>query len=137
MFEQLSERLSHVVKMVRGQARLTEANIQEALRSIRVALLEADVALPVVKDLIERIRLRAVGQNVLGSLTPGQALVGVVHDVLKESMGEQHAGLNLTVTPPAVVLMVGLQGAGKTTTVAKLARLLSQDHKKKDINGFL
>ena len=131
MLENLSQRLSKVVKKLRGEARLTEANTQEMLREIRVALLEADVALPVVRDLIAKIREKAVGQEVLDSLTPGQALVGVVHRELTAVMGGQAAGLDLSVRPPAVVLMAGLQGAGKTTTVGKLAKWLREERKKK------
>ena len=131
MFESLSQRLSSTVNRLRGQGRLTEDNISEALREVRIALLEADVALPAVKDLIERVRVRAVGQEVLKSLTPGQALVKIVSDELTELMGSVNSELNLAATPPAVVLMAGLQGAGKTTTVAKLARLLRERHKKK------
>ncbi|NLD67485.1 MAG: signal recognition particle protein [Limnobacter sp.] len=131
MLENLSQRLSKVVKKLRGEARLTEANTQEMLREIRVALLEADVALPVVRDLIAKIREKALGQEVLDSLTPGQALVGVVHRELTAIMGGQAAGLDLSVRPPAVVLMAGLQGAGKTTTVGKLAKWLREERKKK------
>jgi signal recognition particle subunit SRP54 len=131
MLDNLTQRLSKVVKTLRGQARLTEENIQEAMREVRMALLEADVALPVVKDFIARVREKAVGEEVIGSLTPGQALVGVVHDELKGLMGGAHEGLNLATQPPAVVLMAGLQGAGKTTTTGKLAKLLKDGHKKK------
>jgi len=131
MLENLSQRLSKVVKTLRGEARLTEANTQEMLREIRVALLEADVALPVVRDLVARIKEKALGQEVVGSLTPGQALVGVVHRELTAVMGGQAAELDLSVRPPAVVLMAGLQGAGKTTTVGKLAKWLKENRKKK------
>jgi signal recognition particle subunit SRP54 len=131
MLDNLTSRLSKVVKTLRGQARLTEDNIQDALREVRMALLEADVALPVVKELIARVREKAIGQDVVGSLTPGQALVGVVHDELCALMGGSHEGLNLATQPPAVVLMAGLQGAGKTTTTGKLARLLREEQKKK------
>ena len=131
MLDTLTQRLSRVVKNLRGQARLTEDNIAEALREVRMALLEADVALPVVRDLIARIKEKAVGQEVIGSLTPGQALVGVVHRELAELMGGAHSGLNLAVQPPAVVLMAGLQGAGKTTTTGKLGKLLRERMKKK------
>jgi signal recognition particle subunit SRP54 len=131
MLENLSQRLSRVVKTLRGEARLTEANTQEMLREIRVALLEADVALPVVRDLIARIREKAVGQEVVGSLTPGQALVGVVHRELTSVMGGATAELDLSVRPPAVILMAGLQGAGKTTTAGKLAKWLRENRKKK------
>jgi len=131
MLENLSQRLSKVVKTLRGEARLTEANTQEMLREIRVALLEADVALPVVRDLIAAIREKALGQEVVGSLTPGQALVGVVHRELTAVMGGQAAELELSVRPPAIILMAGLQGAGKTTTVGKLAKWLKENRKKK------
>lgn len=131
MLDNLTQRLSHVVKTLRGQARLTEENIQEAMREVRMALLEADVALPVVKDFIARVREKAVGQEVVGSLTPGQALVGVVHDELTALMGGEHVGLNLATQPPAVILMAGLQGAGKTTTTGKLGKLLVERMKKK------
>jgi signal recognition particle subunit SRP54 len=119
------------MKTLRGEARLTEDNIADALREVRLALLEADVALPAVKAFIAAVREKAVGEEVIGSLTPGQALIGVVHRELTALMGEAHSGLNLAVQPPAVVLMAGLQGAGKTTTVGKLARLLRETQKKK------
>jgi signal recognition particle subunit SRP54 len=133
MLENLTGRLSRVVKTIRGEARLTEANVADALREVRVALLEADVALPVVKDFIAAVREKALGQEVVGSLTPGQALVGVVHRELARLMGGENAGLDLAVTPPAVILMAGLQGSGKTTTVAKLAKFLLQEKKKKPL----
>jgi signal recognition particle subunit SRP54 len=131
MFESLSQRLSTTVNRLRGRGRLTDENIREALREVRVALLEADVALPVVKALVERIKVRAVGQEVMKSLTPGQSLIKVVRDELTALMGSRATELNLSTTPPAVVLMAGLQGAGKTTTVAKLAKLLKERQKKK------
>ena len=131
MLDNLTQRLSRVVKTLRGQARLTEDNITDALREVRMALLEADVALPVVRDIVARIKEKAVGQDVIGSLTPGQALVGVVHRELTELMGGGHSGLNLAVQPPAVILMAGLQGAGKTTTTGKLGKLLKERMKKK------
>jgi signal recognition particle subunit SRP54 len=131
MFESLSTRLSATVQRLRGKGRLTEANIREALREVRIALLEADVALPVVQALIQRVQVKALGQEVLRSLTPGQALVKVVRDELTTVMGVANSDLNLAAAPPAVVLMAGLQGAGKTTTVAKLARLLKERKKKK------
>ena len=131
MLDNLTQRLSKVVKTLRGQARLTDDNIQDAMREVRMALLEADVALPVVKDLIARVREKAVGQQVIGSLTPGQALVGVVHDELKTLMGGTHQGLDLSTRPPAVILMAGLQGAGKTTTTGKLGKMLHERMKKK------
>jgi signal recognition particle subunit SRP54 len=119
------------MKTLRGQARLTESNVQEALREVRVALLEADVALPVVKEFIARVKERALGQDVVGSLTPGQAVVGVVFEELTGLMGEGNVALDLATTPPAVILMAGLQGSGKTTTSGKLAKLLREDAKKK------
>ncbi|WP_329740955.1 signal recognition particle protein [Dyella sp. A6] len=131
MFESLSQRLSTTVNRLRGRGRLTEENIRESLREVRIALLEADVALPVVQALIERVKVRAVGQEVLKSLSPGQALVKVVSDELTKVMGTVNTELNLAQQPPAVVLMAGLQGAGKTTTVAKLARFLAERKKKK------
>ena len=131
MLESLTQRLSRIAKNLRGEARLSEDNIQEALREVRLALLEADVALPVVREFIARVRDKALGQEVVGSLTPGQALVGVVHRELTALMGGESASLNLAVTPPAVILMAGLQGSGKTTTAAKLARLLIEDQRKK------
>ncbi len=131
MLDNLTQRLGRVVKTLRGQARLTEDNIGEMLREVRMALLEADVALPVVKDFIARVKEKALGQDVIGSLTPGQALVGVVHRELTELMGGQSVGLNLAAVPPAVILMSGLQGAGKTTTTAKLGKWLKERQKKK------
>ena len=131
MFESLTQRLSGTMERLRGRGRLTEENIREATREVRIALLEADVALPVVQALIERIKVRAVGQEVLKSLTPGQALIKVVRDELTAVMGAQASELELNVQPPAVILMAGLQGAGKTTTVGKLARHLKERQKKK------
>ncbi len=131
MFESLTGRLSQVMKTLRGEARLTETNIQDALREVRMALLEADVALPVVRDFVAQVRERALGQEVMGSLTPGQALVGVVHRELVALMGETNAALDLATTPPAVILMAGLQGSGKTTTSGKLAKMLREQMKKK------
>jgi signal recognition particle subunit SRP54 len=130
MLDTLTGRLAKIVKQIRGEARLTEANIQDALREVRVALLEADVALPVVKHFTEAVRAKALGEEVAGSLTPGQALVGVVHRELSALMGEANAGLELAVQPPAVILMAGLQGSGKTTTSGKLARFLKENKKK-------
>jgi signal recognition particle subunit SRP54 len=130
MFENLSDRLSGTVKKLRGQARLTDDNIKDSLRQVRMALLEADVALPVVRELIKRIRKRAVGQEVIKSISPGQALVKVVDDELVEIMGQANESLNLNAQPPAVILMAGLQGAGKTTTVGKLAKFLIEREKK-------
>lgn len=131
MLEGLTQRFSAVVKNLRGQARLTEGNIQDALREVRMALLEADVALPVVKEFVGRVKEKALGQEVVGNLTPGQALVGVVHQELTRLMGERNDAIDLAAVPPAVVLMAGLQGSGKTTTSGKLARLLKEQLKKK------
>jgi signal recognition particle subunit SRP54 len=131
MFESLTQRLSGTIERLRGRGRLTEENIREATREVRIALLEADVALPVVQALIERIKVRAVGQEVLKSLTPGQALIKVVRDELAAVMGSAASDLNLNVPAPAVILMAGLQGAGKTTTVGKLAKHLKEKRKKK------
>jgi len=130
MFDNLSGRLQQVLKKLRGEGRLTEENISEALREVRMALLEADVALPVVKSFIEDVRSRAVGKEVLTSLTPGQAVIKVVYDALVALMGEANDRLHLATRPPAVILIAGLQGSGKTTTVAKLARFLRErEHK--------
>ncbi|TCP09064.1 signal recognition particle protein [Caldimonas thermodepolymerans] len=131
MASTLSDRLSRLVKQMRGQARITESNVQDMLREVRMALLEADVALPVVRDFIARVKEKALGQEVVGSLSPGQALVGVVHRELAATMGEGVSDLNLATQPPAVILMAGLQGAGKTTTTAKLAKHLIEKRKKK------
>ncbi|MGV8960677.1 MAG: signal recognition particle protein [Stenotrophomonas sp.] len=131
MFESLTQRLSGTIERLRGRGRLTEENIREATREVRIALLEADVALPVVQALVERIKVRAVGQEVLKSLTPGQALIKVVRDELTAVMGSTAADLNLNVPAPAIILMAGLQGAGKTTTVGKLAKHLKEKRKKK------
>ena len=131
MLENLSQRLAKVVKTIKGEARLTETNTQEMLREIRIALLEADVALPVVREFVAKVREKALGQDVLQSLTPGQALVGVVHRELTELMGGQAAELNFATQPPAIILMAGLQGAGKTTTVGKLAKWLRENRRKK------
>lgn len=130
MFENLSDRLSHTVKKLKGQARLTEDNIKDAMREVRMALLEADVALPVVRTFVDKVRERAIGVEVQGSLSPGQALVKVVNDELVEIMGQANESLDLNAQPPAVVLMAGLQGAGKTTTAGKLAKLLQEREKK-------
>ena len=131
MLDNLSDRLGKVIKTIKGQARLSEDNIQEALREVRVALLEADVALPVVKDFIAQVKEKAMGQEVIGSLTPDQAFIGVVSQALTDLMGKQNDALNLAAVPPAVILMAGLQGAGKTTTVGKLANILKKDQRKK------
>jgi len=130
VLDNLTARLAKIVKTIRGEARLTEANIQDALREVRVALLEADVALQVVRDFIARVKEKALGTEVVGSLSPGQALVGVVHRELAHLMGEANVGLDLAAQPPAVILMAGLQGSGKTTTAGKLARLLLGQKKK-------
>ena len=130
MLDSLTQRLTSVIKTLRGHARLTEDNIQEMLREVRMALLEADVGLPVVKDFIARVKEKALGQDVAASLTPGQALVGVVHDELVQLMGGASAELDFATTPPAVILLAGLQGSGKTTSAGKLAKLL-KDRKKK------
>ena len=131
MFENLSERLSASLKQISGKARLNENNISDALRDVRVALLEADVALPVVKDFIERVRGKALGQAVMAALNPSEAFIKIVHEELVAVMGAEDNSLNLATAPPAVILMAGLQGAGKTTTVAKLARLLKEQQKKR------
>ncbi len=131
MLDNLTSRLSGIIKNLRGQARLSESNIQDALREVRLALLEADVALPVVKEFTAQVKQAALGQEVIGSLAPGQALIGIVHRELTMLMGEHNDALNLTTVPPAVILMAGLQGAGKTTTSGKLAKLLREQMKKK------
>ncbi len=131
MLDNLTQRLARVMKTLKGEARLTESNISDALREVRMALLEADVALPVVKDFIAAVKEKAVGEEVIGSLSPGQALVGVVHREMTQLMGGAHEGINLSTQPPAIVLMAGLQGAGKTTTVGKLGKLLKETQKKK------
>lgn len=131
MFDNLTDRLSNTLKKIRGQGRLTEENIQETLREVRVALLEADVALPVVTDFIERVKTGALGQAVQSSLTPGQAMIKLVQAELIKVMGDANEKLNLRTNPPAIILMAGLQGAGKTTTVAKLGRWLKDTQKKK------
>jgi signal recognition particle subunit SRP54 len=131
VFDHLTEHLSRAIKTLRGEARLTESNIQDALREVRVALLEADVALPVVRTFIERVRAKALGEEVVGSLTPGQAAVGVVYRELVALMGEKNDALDLATRPPAVILLAGLQGSGKTTTAGKLARWLKAELKKK------
>jgi signal recognition particle subunit SRP54 len=131
MLDNLTERLGRVAKTLRGEARLTDANIQEAMREVRMALLEADVALPVVRDFIAIVREKAIGSDVAGSLTPGQALVGIVKRELTRLIGGPTAPLDLAVVPPAVILLAGLQGSGKTTSAGKLARLLRRDMRKK------
>jgi signal recognition particle subunit SRP54 len=131
MLDALTQRLSSVVKTLRGHARITEDNVQEMLREVRLALLDADAGLPVVKDFIGKVKEKALGQEVVGSLTPGQALVGVVHHELVELMGGASEGIDLATQPPAVILLAGLQGSGKTTSAGKLARLLKGTLKKK------
>ncbi len=131
MASALTEKLSRLVKEIRGQARITESNVADMLREVRMALLEADVALPVVRDFIARVKEKALGQDVLGSLSPGQALIGIVNRELAATMGEGIADINLAAQPPAVILMAGLQGAGKTTTTAKLAKHLIEKRRKK------
>ena len=131
MFENLSDRLGRVVQNLRGQGRISEDNIQDALREVRMALLEADVALPVVKDFIDQVRARAIGREVMQSLNPGQVLVKVVQEELERMMGETNEKLDLKTQPPAIILMAGLQGSGKTTSTAKLARFLKEREKKK------
>ena len=131
MFENLSERLTQTLRGISGKSRLSEENVGDALRDVRMALLEADVALPVVTDFVEQIKLRAFGQVVSNALNPGEAFVKIVHEELVHVMGDANDALNLATTPPAVVLMAGLQGAGKTTTVAKLALYLQQRERTK------
>jgi len=133
MFDGLSDRLASTAQKLRGEGRLTEENIQDALRDVRMALLEADVALPVVREFIDSVKTRALGEEVLTSLKPGHIFVNIVQEELVKVMGAQNERLNLNAQPPAVVLMAGLQGAGKTTTVAKLAKLLSEKEKKKSL----
>lgn len=131
MFDNLTQRLNGTLKKLKGEARFTENNIKETLREVRMALLEADVALPVVTEFLENLKTGALGKEVQASLTPGQAMIKLVHAELIKIMGEQNETLNLNAQPPAVILMAGLQGAGKTTTVAKLGRFLQENHKKK------
>lgn len=131
MFENLSERLTQTLRGISGKARLSEENVSAALRDVRMALLEADVALSVVKDFVEQVKIKALGQVVSSALNPGEAFIKIVHEQLVKIMGEANDALNLATTPPAVILMAGLQGVGKTTTVAKLARLLKERHGKK------
>ncbi|QEY25116.1 signal recognition particle protein [Neisseria zalophi] len=131
MLDNLTNRFGSVLKNIRGQAKLTEDNIKEALREVRLALLEADVALPIVKDFVNKVKEQALGQEITGSLTPDQAFIGIVNDALVDLMGKENSSLDLATAPPAVILMAGLQGAGKTTTVGKLSRLLKTNQKKK------
>ena len=137
MFENLGKKLSSVFDKLKGRGVLTEDNINEALREVRIALLEADVALPVVKDFIEAVKVKALGQDVIRSISPGQMVVKIVHDHLIEVLGTANEDLNLTTEPPAVILMAGLQGSGKTTTTAKLARYLGEKRKKKILMASL
>ncbi|NNM59034.1 MAG: signal recognition particle protein [Legionellales bacterium] len=130
MFQTLAERLNKTIRNLRGQGRLTPDNIQETLREVRAALLEADVALPVAREFIEKVKVRAIGQEVMQSLTPGQALIKIFHDELCDSMSDVNQEINLNTTPPAIILMAGLQGSGKTTSTAKLARWLKESMKK-------
>src|SRR5688572_4122976 len=133
MFDTLAERLGKAVDSLRGRGRLTEENVADTLRQVRMALLEADVAVPVVKSFTDAARARALGSEVTRSLTPGQAFIGVIHAELTRAMGEPGRGINLQVAPPVVVLLAGLQGAGKTTTAAKLGRLLVEKHRRKPL----
>lgn len=137
MFDTLSDRLGSVFDRLRGRGALTDADVRAAMREVRVALLEADVALPVARDFVEQVTEKAVGQEVLRSVTPGQMVVKIVHDALVETLGAETAELNLNVNPPAVVMMVGLQGSGKTTTTAKLAKRLSERERKKVLMASL
>jgi signal recognition particle subunit SRP54 len=137
MFESLSDRLSGVFDRLRGRGALNEADVRGAMREVRIALLEADVALPVVREFVDRATEQAVGQQVLRSVTPGQQVVKIVHDALIEMLGSEEAGLELGVTPPAVIMMVGLQGSGKTTTTAKLAKRLTEKERKKVLMASL
>jgi len=130
MLENLTDRLQSVIKTIRGQARFSEQNISDAMREVRIALIEADVALAVVKDFIDRVKTKALGEEVLQSLSPGQAIIKIVQDELTVLMGDQNVALELNVSPPAIILMAGLQGSGKTTTSAKLAKLLIEKKKK-------
>ncbi|GBL32519.1 signal recognition particle protein [Methylophilaceae bacterium] len=130
MLENLTDRLQSVIKTIRGQARFTEQNISDAMREVRIALIEGDVALAVVKDFIDRVKTKALGVEVLQSLSPGQAIIKIVQDELTVLMGDQNVSLDLNVAPPAIILMAGLQGSGKTTTSAKLAKLLIEKRKK-------
>jgi signal recognition particle subunit SRP54 len=130
MLENLTDRLQSVIRTIRGQARFTEENISEAMREVRIALIEADVALPVVKQFIDQVKEKAIGAEVLKSVSPGQAIVKIVQDELTILMGEENAELNLSTKPPAVVLLAGLQGSGKTTTAGKLGKILKEKKKK-------
>ncbi len=137
MFDTLSDRLGSVFDRLRGRGALSEADVRAAMREVRVALLEADVALPVARDFVDQVTEKAVGQEVLRSVTPGQMVVKIVHDALVETLGSETAELNLAVSPPAVIMMVGLQGSGKTTTTAKLAKRLTERERKKVLMASL
>ena len=130
MLENLTDRLQSVIKTIRGQSRFTEDNISDAMREVRIALIEADVAIPVVKYFIEQVKEKALGSEVLSSVSPGQAIIKIVQDELTDLMGAEKFSLNLAAKPPAVILMAGLQGSGKTTTAAKLAKILTEEKKK-------
>src|SRR5436305_3108126 len=135
MFDTLSDRLGSVFDQLRGRGALSEADVRAAMREVRVALLEVDVDLPVARDFVEQVTEKAVGQEVLRSVTPGQMVVKYVHDALVETLGAETAELNLAVSPPAVIMMVGLQGSGKTTTTAKLAKRLSERERKRGLTA--
>src|SRR5204862_1634922 len=137
MFDTLGDRLGSVFDRLRGRGSLNEGDVRAARREVRVALLEADVALPVARDFVERVTEKAVGQEVLRSVTPGQMVVKIVHDALVETLGSETAELDLNVAPPAVIMMVGLQGSGKTTTTAKLAKGLAERERKKVLMASL
>ncbi|HEU0284495.1 MAG TPA: signal recognition particle protein, partial [Sphingomicrobium sp.] len=137
MFDSLSDRLGSVFDRLRGRGALTEADVRAAMREVRVALLEADVALPVARDFVDKVTERAVGQEVIRSVTPGQMVVKIVNDALIETLGSETAELNIDVNPPAVIMMVGLQGSGKTTTTAKLAKRLTERDRKRVLMASL
>ena len=137
MFDNLSDRLSGVFDKLRGRGALTDGDVRSAMREVRVALLEADVALPVARDFVEQVTEKAVGQEVLRSVTPGQMVVKIVHDQLVETLGADSSELRVDVNPPAVVMMVGLQGSGKTTTTAKLGKRLSERERKRVLMASL
>src|SRR5210317_1727882 len=131
MLENLTDKLQSVVRKISGQARFTEDNISDAMREVRIALIEADVAIPVVKYFIDKVKEKALGAEVLKSVSPGQAIIKIVQDELTSLMGSDNAELNIATKPPAIILMAGLQGSGKTTTAAKLAKILKEEDKKK------
>ena len=137
MFDSLSDRLGSVFDRLRGRGALTEADVRAAMREVRVALLEADVALPVARDFVDKVTERAVGQEVIRSITPGQMVVKIVNDALIETLGSETAELNIDVNPPAIIMMVGLQGSGKTTTTAKLAKRLTERERKRVLMASL